>query len=283
MTRERPRPARATWPRLRRCGPAGSRSGTPLRVRAGQPGLHQAALIRAQEQAEVLQNELAGLVGTTPGSIALQTEAQLIDIPAQPMISIPAELIQQRPDVRRAYLAVQAADQRVAAAIADQFPRLSLSAGVETSGMEARDLFDNWLANMAGNLTQPIFDGNRRKAEIKRTKAVLSQTIHQYGEQILLSLQEVEDALTQERSQSEYLTNLTVQLATSRQVVDRTRESYLKGQLEYIRVLDALASFQSLERNHLTAKRQLIERRIDLCRALAGGWEMNRPKLASMQ
>jgi NodT family efflux transporter outer membrane factor (OMF) lipoprotein len=240
-------------------------------------------LIRAQEQAELLYNELAVLLGTAPGTIGTQTEAKLIEVPALPAISVPAELIQRRPDVRSAYLAVQAADQRVASAIADQFPRLSLSAGAETSGMEARDLFDNWLVNMAGNLTQPIFDGNRRKAEIKRTKAVLSQTIHQYGEQILLSLQEVEDALTQERRQSEYLTNLTVQLATSRQVVDRTRESYLKGQLEYIRVLDALASFQSLERNHLTAKRQLIERRIDLCRALAGGWEMNRPELASLQ
>ena len=240
-------------------------------------------LIRAREQVEVLQNELAVLLGTAPGTLETQTEAQLIDLPALPATSVPAELIQRRPDVRRAYLAVQAADQRVASAIADQFPRLSLSAGVETSGMEARDLFDNWLANIAGNLIQPVFDGNRRKAEVKRTKAVLSQTIHQYGEQVLLSLQEVEDALTQERRQAEYLKNLGVQLETSRQVVERTRESYLKGQLEYIRVLDALASFQSLERNHLTAKRLLIDRRIDLCRALAGGWEMNRPELASLQ
>ena len=148
--------------------------------------------------------------------------------------------------------------------------------------METRDLFDNWLANIAGNLIQPIFDGKRRKAEVKRTKAVLSQAIHHYGEQVLNSLQEVEDALTQERRQAEFLQNLTQQLDTSRQVAHRTRESYLKGQLEYIRVLDALASLQSLERNHLTAKRQLIERRIDLCRALAGGWEMSRPELASL-
>jgi len=240
-------------------------------------------LIRAQEQAELLHNELAVLLGTAPGTIGTQTEARLIDVPALPAISVPAELIQRRPDVRSAYLAIQAADQRVASAIAEQFPRLSLSAGVETSGMEIRDLFDNWLANIAGNLTQPVFDGDRRKAEVKRTKAVLSQTIHQYGEQLLLSLQEVEDALTQERRQAEYLKNLDVQLETSRQVVDRTRESYLKGQLEYIRVLDALASFQSLERNHLTAKRQLIDRRIDLCRAIAGGWEMNRPELAGLK
>ncbi len=239
-------------------------------------------LIRAQEQAEVLHNELAVLLGSAPGTIGTQTQAKLIDLPPLPAISVPAELIQRRPDVRSAYLAVQAADQRAASAIADQFPRLSLSAGVETSGMETRDLFDNWLANIAGNLIQPIFDGKRRKAEVKRTKAVLSQAIHHYGEQVLNSLQEVEDALTQERRQAEFLQNLTQQLDTSRQVAHRTRESYLKGQLEYIRVLDALASLQSLERNHLTAKRQLIERRIDLCRALAGGWEMSRPELASL-
>jgi outer membrane protein TolC len=240
-------------------------------------------LIQVQQQAEVLQNALAVLIGTPPGTHAIQAEAKLIEVPELPEISVPAELLQRRPDVRLSYLAVQAADQRVAAAIADQFPQLSLSAGVSTSGMEARDLFDNWLANIAGNLAQPLFDGNRRKAEVKRTKAVLSQTIHQYGDQVLNSLQEVEDALTQERRQAEFLQNLTQQLETSRQVVDRTRDSYLKGLFDYIRVLDALASFQNLERNYVTAKRQLIERRIDLCRALAGSWEMPRPDLASLQ
>jgi outer membrane protein, multidrug efflux system len=243
----------------------------------------QGQLIQAQERAEVLQNALAVLIGTPPGPHAIQAEAKLIEIPSLPEISVPAELIQRRPDVRRSYLAVQAADQRVAAAIADQFPQLSLSAGVNTSGMETRDLFDNWLANIAGNLTQPIFDGNRRKAEVKRTRAVLSQTIHQYGDQVLNSLQEVEDALIQERRQAEFLQNLTQQLEISHQVVERTRDSYLKGLFDYIRVLDALASFQNLERNYVTAKRQLIERRIDLCRALAGSWEMTRPELARIE
>jgi hypothetical protein len=57
----------------------------------------------------------------------------------------------------------------------------------------------------------------------------------------------------------------------------------LKGQLDYLRVLDALVSRQTLERNELTARRLLIERRVDLCRSISGSWEMSRPEPATLE
>ena len=235
-------------------------------------------LILAQEQIELLLHELAVLLGTTPGSLTQPLENYLLDLPILPAVPVPSELIQRRPDVRSAYIAVQSADQRLASAIANQFPRISLSASTETSGIEARDLFDNWLANIAGNLSQPLFDANRRRAEVDRTRAVLSQAIHEYGRVILNSLQEVEGALSQERRQAEYLLNLQKQMHLAQKVMGQTRESYIKGPLDYLRVLEALISLQRLERNYITARQQLISRRIDLCQAIAGSWQMDRPK-----
>ncbi|MBN2375383.1 MAG: TolC family protein [Sedimentisphaerales bacterium] len=239
-------------------------------------------LILAQEQIELLLHELSVLLGTAPGSLTQPQDAWLMDLPILPVVPVPSELIQRRPDVRSAFINVQAADQRVAQAIADQFPRISISAGAETSGMEVRDLFDNWLANIAGNLSQPIFDADRRAAEVDRTRAALSQAIHEYGRVILNSLQEVQDALTQERQQADYLLNLGKQLELSRKVLERTRESYIKGQLDYLRVLESLVSRQSLERNYIKAKQQLISRRIDLCQAIAGSWQMDRPEITTL-
>ena len=60
----------------------------------------------------------------------------------------------------------------------------------------------------------------------------------------------------------------------------RAAARYLSGQLDYLRVLESLISRQTLERNELTA-RVLVERHIDLCRSLAGGWEMKPPKWRS--
>jgi len=239
-------------------------------------------LIAAQEQIELLLHELAVLMGTSPGSLTQPRETNLLDLPILPVVPIPSDLIRRRPDVRSVYIAIQAADQRVASAIADQFPRFSLSAAAETSGMKTRDLFDNWLANIAGNLSQPLFDAHRRRAEIDRTRSVLSQAIHEYGRVILNALRETEDALTQERRQAEYMLNLEKQLQLARKVLTRTRESYIKGKLDYLRVLEALVSLQRLERDYLTAKRQLITRRIDLCQAIAGSWPMDQPELSNL-
>ena len=61
------------------------------------------------------------------------------------------------------------------------------------------------------------------------------------------------------------------------QVLERIRQNYVMGQLDYLRVLESLVSSQGLERSELTARRVLIERRIDLCRSIAGPWHMERP------
>jgi outer membrane protein TolC len=62
--------------------------------------------------------------------------------------------------------------------------------------------------------------------------------------------------------------------------IQRLRDSYRNGAVDYLRVLTALVSQQSLERTQIQARRQLIEFRINLYRALAGGWQPPRPPLA---
>jgi outer membrane protein TolC len=111
---------------------------------------------------------------------------------------------------------------------------------------------------------------------------VLSERINRYGQTILIAFREVEDALIQERKQRELIVSFARQLELSRLALERTRSAYLQGQSDYIRVLSAISTLQSLERNDLAARRELVERRIDLCRALGGGWEMRSPPLAPL-
>ncbi len=240
------------------------------------------ARILAESRSKVLEHELAVLVGLPPGSPLPAGAPELVDLPALPATGVPAELIRRRPDVRSAYLEVQAADLRVSQAVADRYPRLTIAAFASTSGEKVRDLFDNWLATLAADLIQPIVDGGRRRAEIDRTRAVTSQVIREYGQTVLDAIEEVEDALSQERYQISYLESLKLQLETAKSVIGRTRENYIKGQFDYLRVLDALTTRQSLERAYVTALRQRIDFRINLCRALAGGWTLPRPALADV-
>jgi NodT family efflux transporter outer membrane factor (OMF) lipoprotein len=230
----------------------------------------EAQLIVAEEAVELLQYQLSVLIGNNPELSWQDAMPDFPDLPPMPELGVPADVLLRRPDVRRDYRQIQAADQRLAAAIADQYPRISISANIETSSTTSvGDLFDDWLANLAANAIQPLFDADRRKAEVQRQEAVVAERFDIWSRTTLAALEDVEGALTRQRQQALLLESLENQLELARQTYSRIRESYIKGQVEYIRVLESLQSMQTLERNVVTARRILIQRRIDLYRSTA--------------
>jgi len=234
-------------------------------------------LALAESRLEVLRNQLAVLVGRVPQAHVVDEEAALVAMPPLPDAGVPAELLQRRPDLRAAELDVAAASARLGAAVADRFPRVSITASVSSSATTTTDLFTSWLSNLVGNLTMPLIDGGARKAEAERQEALVQEAFHRYRQTVLTSLQEVENALTRESYQSSYLTSVREQLALANEVLERNRDAYRGGQVNYIVVLTALISQQSLERQQLSAHRELIGHRIELCRALGGGWSSESP------
>ena len=235
----------------------------------------RAQIPQAESRCEVLRHELAVLVGE-PSLMQLDgVQTLLPDLPPFPDTGIPSDLLKKRPDVRVAQLRLAAADHRVAAAVADRFPAVRI--GGDT-GFESRDfneienLFDNWIWNVAASLTLPVFDGGRRKAEVERTKAVVQERLHAYGQVVLRALQEVEDALVKERKQEEYLLQLENQVNLAQATLREARMRYVNGLSDFLPVLTALQSLQQLERSRLTAKRLLLSFRVQLYRALGGDW-----------
>jgi len=207
-----------------------------LKFRTGQVGiadmLQQRQLVESNRgekvqvaaRIKVLEQQLAILLGYPPQQAVGPKVSRLPDLAPMPETGLPARLIRCRPDIRSAYYDVRSADSDVAAAIADRFPRLSLTAGLDTSGGHVRDLFDNWLATLAANLVAPIVDGGLRKAEVDRTRAVASEALNNYGQTILEALGEVEDALVREQRQQELqISLLTAQLDLVEDRIDLCR------------------------------------------------------------
>ena len=131
---------------------------------------------------------------------------------------------------------------------------------------------------LAGNLAQPLFDGGRRRAEVERTEAVLRERVNAYGEVVLSAIQEVEDALVEERQQQAFVQRLQEQVTANGNVLERTQELYLAGVFDYLRVLEALTSNQSLSLQMIAARRDVLLRRLDLYRAVAGRWDVPVPE-----
>jgi outer membrane protein TolC len=190
-----------------------------------------------------------------------------------PQTGVPADLIRRRPDVMSRFNLLQASDRDRASAISNQFPRLSLSASLSSSTDNADDLFNNWVRSFAGNLMAPLFYGGERRAEADRTEAVKNQRLYEYGQSVLMAFREVEDALVREEKQKQRVESLQKQLELAQNAYKQIRGSYLNGMGNYLDVLTALEQEQQLQREVMSERLALLEYRISLYRALAGGFE----------
>lgn len=230
-----------------------------------------ASLIAEKRQSE---HALAILVGKIPGSLDLDMiPKHLPSLSPLPDTGIPAEIILLRPDVRSALHAVEAADQRVAAAVADRFPTLRLTATLSTTGRYTSNLFSDYIGSFVAGLAGPIIDGGRRKAEVERARFAASAKLNYYGQVLLIAIGEVENALITEQQQQLYLASLQKQLVLSKRTVAQARFRYMKGVENYQRVLTATTSQQGLEKQILKVKRVLLLNRIQLCKAIGSGWQ----------
>lgn len=255
-----------------------------LRFHTGKSGsadvLQQEQLIEARRgqrtqidaRIEQIEHQLAALVGTTPGGGPSVELSALPGLPPLPKIGLPLELIERRPDLRSRWLSLRSADARVAQALAERLPRLSLSLRLDSSDSGLSGLFDNWLATLAANLVLPVLDGGRREAELDRSRALTQQRLADYRQAVLDALVEVEGALVAERQRAALIGSLERQLELASTAIERLRDRYVQGATDYQRILSALLSWQQLQSTLISARLDLIGDRIALCRATAGGW-----------
>ncbi len=228
-------------------------------------------IILARSRLQLLKHQLALLMGKQT-DITIDPKKNLLpSLPPLPATGIPGELLKQRPDIRQAHYRLQAADRRVAVAISERFPRISVSASLD---FDMTELFNDWLSNLAANLLLPVVDAGRRVAEVERTQAALQESFNSYRQAILVALKEVEDALVQESHQQRWIDLLNEQLLLSESVVRQSRQHYIHGDMDFFRFLSSVTNHQRLQRRQLQAMRELLEYRINLYRALAGSWDL---------
>ncbi|MCG2589047.1 efflux transporter outer membrane subunit [Rhodohalobacter sulfatireducens] len=227
----------------------------------------------AEARVQTLEHQLAVLLGQTPQSGVDLRPEDLPQLAPLPSAGLPTDLVQKRPDVRSAFASLRAADNDLAAAISNQYPRFSISASASTAAESAGALFEDWAVSFAGNLLAPIFYGGELRAEVDRNEAVKNQRLYEYGQTILTAFREVEDALIQEKKQVESIESIERQLELASQSYRQLRIQYLNGSGNYLDVLTALDDIQQLRRDLLTAQLTLVEYRISLYRALAGSFE----------
>ncbi len=233
-------------------------------------------LFAAEARRDVLEHLLAVLLGQPAQNPLPITPGDFPTLGDYPATGLPARLVQRRPDIRAAWLRLDAADNELAAAVADQYPRLDLTASLTTAGEDASDLFDDWVRSFSGRLLAPLFRGGALRAEVDRAEAARNEAIYAYGQATLEAFQEVENALVRESQQRRRIASLERQVDLGERASEQLRVAYFNGVGDYIDVLSALTQLQTLRRDLIDARGLLVEYRIALHRALAGGFETPR-------
>lgn len=245
------------------------RSADVLRQRQLLESTLEQAVVAAA-RIEVLEHQLAVLLGEMPQTASYETGSELPQIPPLPDAGVPSELLHRRPDVLRDFEAFEAADRDLASAISAQYPRISLTGAVRNIADSPETLFRDWFVSIGSQLIAPLFDGGQRRAEVARTSAAVCQRFDEYAQTMLVAFREVEDSLAQEKYQLQRIIHLREQVRLAGQASEQLREQYLIGDAEYLDVLSASTTQQSLQRQLLSTQLELVLIRVSLYLALAG-------------
>lgn len=219
---------------------------------------------------EVLENQLSVLTGTAPCDCDFIMTDMKIELPKNPYLGNPFDLLLNRPDLRAYQRRLMQADSEVAAAIADRLPALALLIDFTNFSQEIADLFKRSSFDIVVNLMTPILDGGRRKSEVLRRKAILFGLLNAYTQAFLEALEEVESSLSEEKFQKELIAQIEVELDYAERSLTQATRAYVNGLNDYLTVISSIQVKQNLERRLVSENANLLRIRNKLYKALGG-------------
>ena len=235
-------------------------------ARSEQPPL-ESQLYDARSRLSTLLGRFAG-ASLLPDSLAPSLE--LSPVPA----GLPADLLMQRPDVRAGALRLEAARQQIGVARAEMLPSLSLTGtgGTQSSSLASLVDVDQRFANFVAQLTAPLFQGGRLRANIDAAEARYKQQAAAYENTVLTAFREVKAALVAYDKQRQRLRTVQDQVASARATFQTQRDRYERGIGDVLSLLDAERGLVQARTRLAVARRAAVNARLTLHRALGGTW-----------
>lgn len=248
-----------------------------LDVAAQQTQLAQAeaALPALVKQQLAARHALAVLVGAFPDHAPVDSfTLSDLHLPADLPLSLPSQLVAQRPDVRLARANLHAASAAVGIAAAERLPQIALSANVGSNALAISKVFTSGTGfwGLAASLTAPIFQGGQLMHQERAAKAAYVEAAEQYRQTVLLAFQNVADTLVALQQDA-----VALQAAAHAEQAAKTTLALSQLQLThgYIGSFELLAAEQAYQQARIALLQAEADRCADtaaLYQALGGGW-----------
>ena len=231
------------------------------------------------------RHQLSVLAGQLPSEAGIpEFQLDALTLPQELPVSLPSELVRQRPDIRASEAQLHSASALVGVATANQYPQFTLSGSYGSQALTPSQVFksSNIIWSLGAGLTQPIFNGGALTAKRHAAEAAYDAAAAQYRVTLLNAFQNVADSLRALDSDASTLKAQAEAEALASQSLALATSQYKLGAISNLNLLDAERAYQE---THITLVQAQAARYADtaaLFQALGGGW-WNRGELVQAQ
>jgi NodT family efflux transporter outer membrane factor (OMF) lipoprotein len=224
-------------------------------------------------------NALAVLTGRAPGALHAELAppaGDAVTLPAAPpdlVLSIPAQVLRQRPDVLAAEQQLLAAAERVEQADAARLPSLQLGGSIGLNALSLGALGSGaGVASLLASISLPVFDAGRLQAQVRQQEAARDEAAAGYRATVLAALQEVEDALVALNATREQLSAQQAAATSARAAATLAELRYRSGLVDFQNVLQTQRTLLLADDSLAGTTTTLATDHVRLYKALGGGW-----------
>lgn len=222
-------------------------------------------------------HRLCVLLGQAPGVLnqELQQAAAIPSSPPGVPIGLPSDLLRRRPDVRRSERLLAVATAEIGVAVAELFPKFSLTGIAGYQSLHTSDLFvpSSRFWSAGPSVTWRLFEYPRLHAAIRAQSAQQEQALAEFNQTVLIALEDVENALVAYGKEQERHVALREAVDASRRAVELANERYIKGVGDFLNVVVTERALYQAEDELVDSERTVSLNLVALYKALGGGWE----------
>jgi NodT family efflux transporter outer membrane factor (OMF) lipoprotein len=227
------------------------------------------------------RDQLAALAGGFPSQdLAEKFELSSLQLPQELPISLPSQLVEQRPDVRQAEENLHSASALIGVARANRLPNFNLTADAGSMATVLSNLASgsNGFWDLGASITQPIFEGGTLLHRERAARAAYTQADEQYRSTVLTAFQNVADTLNALQQDADALKAAAAAKDAASITLDLTKKQLGSGYANYLALLSAEQAYQQALINLVQAQSNRYADTAALFQALGGGW-WNRPDI----
>jgi NodT family efflux transporter outer membrane factor (OMF) lipoprotein len=254
---------------------AGKVAKTDVLTAAAQLEGDRTLLPPLRQQLSVAQHALAVLAGKPTGEAAAPDfDIDELTLPQEVPVSLPSELVRQRPDILAAEAQLHADSAAVGVAISQMYPSITLSASLVQEALSLASLFRSssreWSAG--GDLNQPLYTGGSLSAQRRAAIDVYNAQRAVYQQTVLQAFEQVADALSALQHDAEQLAVSHRALDIASDSLKLQRSSYAAGKTSALQLISAENTYSEARLSYVRAVGQRLNDTAQLFIAVGGGW-----------